>query len=66
MAFDATAFGSWGCPPELYPEAVELVCSGQVDVRPFIRHMPLDRIQEAFEITHAASEPQRIVLIPEE
>lgn len=66
MAFDATAFGSWGCPPELYPEAVELVRSGQVDVRPFIRHMPLNRIQEAFEITHVASEPQRIVLTPEE
>jgi len=64
MAFDATAFGSWGCPPELYPEAVELVRSGQVDVRPFVRLMPLNRIQEAFEITHAASQPQRIVLTP--
>ena len=22
MAYDADAFGTWGCPPHLYPEAV--------------------------------------------
>lgn len=62
MAHDATAFGSWGCPPELYPLAVDLICSGRVDVRPFIRHMPMHKIQQAFAITDAATEPHRIVL----
>lgn len=64
MAFDASAFGSWGCPPELYSEAVRLVRDGDIDVRPFIRKMPLTSIQEAFAITDAATEPYRIVLTP--
>ena len=64
MAFDASAFGSWGCPPELYPEAVRLVCDGEIDLRPFIRQMPMERIEEAFALTDAATEPYRIVLTP--
>jgi len=64
MAFDASAFGSWGCPPELYPEAVRLVSSGEIDLRPFIRQMPMERIEEAFALTDAATEPYRIVLTP--
>jgi 6-hydroxycyclohex-1-ene-1-carbonyl-CoA dehydrogenase len=64
MAFDASAFGSWGCPPELYPEAVRLVRDGEIDLRPFIRQMPMDQIEEAFALTDAATEPYRIVLTP--
>lgn len=64
MAFDASAFGSWGCPPELYPEAVRLVRDGEIDLRPFIRQMPMERIEEAFALTNAATEPYRIVLTP--
>lgn len=64
MAFDATAFGSWGCPPELYPEALRLVLEGAVEVKPFIRRMPMSDIQEAFAVTDAATEAGRIVLIP--
>jgi 6-hydroxycyclohex-1-ene-1-carbonyl-CoA dehydrogenase len=64
MAFDASAFGSWGCPPELYPEAVRLVREGEINLLPFIRQMPMDRIEEAFAITDAANEPYRIVLTP--
>lgn len=64
MAFDATAFGSWGCPPELYPEAVDLVTSGRIDLRPFIRHMPLADIAEAFAIADEAREAGRVILIP--
>ncbi len=65
MAFDATAFGSWGCPPERYPEAVDLVCSGAVKVQPFVRRMPLSQIQEAFALADAGALPERIVLVPE-
>jgi 6-hydroxycyclohex-1-ene-1-carbonyl-CoA dehydrogenase len=64
MAFDATAFGTWGCPMHLYDEAVELVASGTVAVKPFVRHLPLDDIQSAFESAHAAEDPRRAVLIP--
>ena len=27
MAYDATAWGNWGCDPALYPEALALVAS---------------------------------------
>jgi 6-hydroxycyclohex-1-ene-1-carbonyl-CoA dehydrogenase len=64
MAYDATAFGSWGCPPELYPEAVELVSDGRIDLLPFIRRMPLSDIAEAFAIADAAQEAGRVILVP--
>jgi 6-hydroxycyclohex-1-ene-1-carbonyl-CoA dehydrogenase len=42
MALDAKAFGSWGCSPSLYGDALALVVSGQVTLRPFIERRPLD------------------------
>jgi 6-hydroxycyclohex-1-ene-1-carbonyl-CoA dehydrogenase len=65
MAFDATAQGSWGCPPELYPEVVDLVLSGRVQVAPFIEKRPLDAIQETFEALRAHELARRPVLVPE-
>ena len=41
MAFDATAFGSWGCSPRLYPAAIALVLEGRVQVSPFVERQPL-------------------------
>jgi len=39
MAFDATVQGTWGCRPELYPEALRLVTDGRITLKPFIeRH----------------------------
>jgi 6-hydroxycyclohex-1-ene-1-carbonyl-CoA dehydrogenase len=64
MAFDATAFGSWGCPPELYPEAVELVRTGKVALRPFVRHVPLRDAPSLFDRNHAAGDARRPILIP--
>ena len=64
MAFDATAFGSWGCPPELYPEAVEMVASGRINLLPFVRTMPLSDIAEAFALADEAKEAGRVILIP--
>ena len=41
MAFDASAFGSWGCSPRLYPAAIALVLEGRVQVSPFVDRQPL-------------------------
>ena len=41
MAYDATVQGTWGCLPELYPAALELVTSGRITLRPFIERHPL-------------------------
>ncbi|HET7903481.1 MAG TPA: zinc-binding dehydrogenase, partial [Candidatus Eisenbacteria bacterium] len=43
MAFDATVQGTWGCKPELYPEALRLVTEGRVTLKPFIERHPLSR-----------------------
>ena len=32
MAFDARAIGNWGCPPEFYPAALDLVQIGRAHV----------------------------------
>jgi 6-hydroxycyclohex-1-ene-1-carbonyl-CoA dehydrogenase len=41
MALDATAQGTWGCKPELYPEALRLVTSHAITLKPFIERHPL-------------------------
>ncbi|MEE8486164.1 MAG: 6-hydroxycyclohex-1-ene-1-carbonyl-CoA dehydrogenase [Acidimicrobiia bacterium] len=64
MAFDATAFGSWGCPPERYPEAIQLVTSGKVDLAPFIRKAPMANLDQALEEAHRRGSAKRTILIP--
>ncbi len=64
MAFDARAIGNWGCPPELYPPALDLVLDGKVQVRPFIESHPLDDINHVFHAVHQREIKRRAVLIP--
>ena len=52
MAFDARAIGNWGCTPEHYPAALELVLAGKVKVKPFVEIHPLADINHVFEATH--------------
>lgn len=49
MAFDATARGNWGCPPEKYPAALQLVLDGKVALAPFVEMHPLDELPLVFE-----------------
>lgn len=64
MAFDADAFGSWGCPPQRYPEAVALVASGDIDVLPFTRKLPLADAEAALSAARDRSDPRRSILVP--
>ena len=64
MAFDARAIGNWGCPPELYPSALELVLEGKVQVLPFVESHPLDDINHVFHAVHQREIKRRAVLIP--
>ncbi len=64
MAFDARAIGNWGCPPELYPGALDLVLDGKVQVKPFVEPLPLDDINRVFEAVHSREISKRAVLVP--
>lgn len=66
MALDAQAFGSWGCSPSLYADALALVVSGRVTLRPFIEQRPLDEgpdLFARFADGHDAG-GRRVILIP--
>ncbi len=64
MAFDARAIGNWGCPPEQYPAALELVLEGKVKVKPFVEPLPLNDINRVFEAVHHHEISKRAVLVP--
>jgi 6-hydroxycyclohex-1-ene-1-carbonyl-CoA dehydrogenase len=64
MAFDARALGNWGCPPEHYPAALELVLSGQVAIKPFVEAHRLDDINDVFAAVHERAIKRRAVLVP--
>ena len=64
MAFHARMLGNWGCPPELYPGALELVLSGKVRLDPFVEHRPLDTINEVFRAVHDGELKRRAIMIP--
>jgi 6-hydroxycyclohex-1-ene-1-carbonyl-CoA dehydrogenase len=64
MAFDATAFGSWGCPPQRYPEAIELVTSGRVELLPFTHKVPMSDITAVFAEIPERSDARRTILVP--
>ncbi len=64
MAFHARCLGNWGCPPELYPGALELVLSGKVKLKPFVEHHPLDEINQVFKAVHDGKFTRRAILLP--
>jgi 6-hydroxycyclohex-1-ene-1-carbonyl-CoA dehydrogenase len=60
MAFDADAFGNWGCSPRLYPEVVREVLGGAIDILSNIEEHPLEDINELLSKKCA----RRPVLLP--
>jgi 6-hydroxycyclohex-1-ene-1-carbonyl-CoA dehydrogenase len=64
MAFDARAIGNWGCPPEQYSAALDLVLEGKVAIKPFVETHPLDDINRVFAAVHHREISRRAVLVP--
>jgi 6-hydroxycyclohex-1-ene-1-carbonyl-CoA dehydrogenase len=64
MAYHARALGNWGCPPELYPAALDLVLTGRVKVTPFVEKHPLEEINQIFEAVHHGELKRRAILVP--
>ena len=65
MAFDARALGNWGCPPDAYPGALDLVLDGKVALAPFVEMHPLADINRVFDAVHHRAIQRRAVLVPD-
>lgn len=65
MAFDAKLIGTWGCKPELYPEVVELIASGKLDISDFVQTFPMSEINTVFQNTLEHKYDKRSVLVPD-
>lgn len=65
MAFDAKIIGTWGCKPELYPEVVDLIASGKLQIKDFVETFPMSRINEVFSNTLEHKYEKRSVLVPD-
>jgi 6-hydroxycyclohex-1-ene-1-carbonyl-CoA dehydrogenase len=64
MAFDADMFGIWGCDPELYPEVLQWIADGRIQVKPFVEGHPLGDINEVFDAAHGGKLSRRAVMKP--
>ncbi|HYT66156.1 MAG TPA: 6-hydroxycyclohex-1-ene-1-carbonyl-CoA dehydrogenase [Vicinamibacterales bacterium] len=65
MALDATAAGNWGCPPDRYPEALELVLSGRIRLGDFVETHPLSQVRRVFQSVIDHQMTRRAILVPE-
>jgi len=64
MAFDATARGNWGCPPDQYPAALDLVLQGKVAIAPYVVEHPLDDAPAVFDAVVRHAIARRVILKP--
>jgi len=65
MAFDATVQGTWGCKPELYPDAVKLVTDGKITLKPFIQTFPMSQGPDILQQVADHKIDKRAILIPD-
>ncbi len=65
MAFDAKLIGTWGCKPELYPEVIELIASGKLNINDFVQTFPMSKINEVFKNTLEHKYDKRSILVPD-
>lgn len=64
MAFDATARGNWGCPPDQYPAALNLVLEGKISLAPFIEMHGLEEAPVILEAVANHAIRRRVILQP--
>lgn len=62
MALDATARGNWGCPPDQYPAALDLVLQGKVAIAPYVETHPLDEAPAVFDAVARHGITRRAIL----
>ncbi len=65
MAFDAEVIGTWGCPPQHYPEVLGLCIDGKIALAPFVETRPMSEIAQVFDDAHHGRLKKRVVLTPD-
>jgi len=65
MAFDAEIIGTWGCLPEYYPSALQMVLSKKVALEPYAQTRPMSTIVDTFNEAHDQPPEKRIILTPD-
>ncbi|HMV27112.1 MAG TPA: 6-hydroxycyclohex-1-ene-1-carbonyl-CoA dehydrogenase [bacterium] len=65
MAFDAKAIGNWGCEPGLYPEVLQWVKEGRIQIAPFVQKFPMSEINSVFDRLHHRQIDRRPILLPD-
>lgn len=64
MAYDAEARGNWGADPLVYPELLEWLADGRIQVKPFVERHPLAAINEVLDDADHGRLAKRAVLTP--
>lgn len=64
MAFDATARGNWGCPPDQYPGALRMVLAGKISLAPYVELHVLEEAPAILDAVAKHSIRGRAVLQP--
>ncbi len=64
MAFDATVHGTWGCPPEAYPDVLNLIWQGKIQLAPFCELAPMSQLNQALADMAAHKLEKRMILDP--
>jgi 6-hydroxycyclohex-1-ene-1-carbonyl-CoA dehydrogenase len=64
MAFDATAHGTWGCPPDAYPAVLELIAAGKIVLEPLVARAPMSQLNALLDDMAHHRLTRRMVLDP--
>ena len=66
MAFDATVFGTWGCPPKSYGPVLEMIINKEITLEPFVARAPMSRINSLLDDMAHHRLGRRMVLDPKQ
>jgi len=64
MAFDATARGNWGCPPDRYPDALQMVLAGKIVLTPYVELHALEEAPSILDAVAKHAVRRRAILRP--
>ena len=64
MAFDATARGNWGCPPDQYPDALQMVLAGKIALAPYVELHALEEAPSVLDAVAKHAVRRRAILCP--